>query len=936
MHATRTWIAFITAGCLTACHALGPAISPATLGPSQADPAVSTTRATSDHVDLGAKTGAAVTITINPAQGFGTKGAPPLPAAYLFELRDAGTNAVVASNYWGSASITFTNVPGGTYYARIDAVDGALASIVVGGAQTSLPNQVVVTGGSATYTTGFSLSAALTLKNGTGGSVAANVTNPYPGAVGELINPTNGALLTGGFYTSGSPNFHLQQVVDGTYGFWGFGLSGGVATPARQASNVTVSGNGASVSGSWNLTIPGNINFLAGAVSPGSLPGNVYDAEGDAAGNIYMATNAGVGKIPSATGAGMQAGTWYSLTPTAGEFIALNKLTGDVAFSVLGSPSIQVIAGSSGNRYGCGPMTTGVIYAVPGLGGVSSIKGVAFDGSGNLYINDSGNGLIRKVDQATGAVTTIAGGGGTAYYSGIPATTGPLGALFPGGTLRGLAADTAGNIFFADSTRVYARSAAGGPVLNTPTVAGQIYTVAGSAAAGNGGDLGPATSATFTNITDLAIAPAGDLLITDTGNYRVRLVSAAGGNCYDPTARASGTIYPLSGTGAPGWGGNAGPATSATMASLRGIGVDGSGNALIINGGNQLRRVWYGNSSVAGGLPYAAGTIDLVADGANAYGMALDVGDGAVASGATFVTPMGLAMDAAGNIAFADSNLGRVRYLPAAAGSFFGQAMTAGRIYTIAGDGNHRWNGENVSGRLASLNNPCALAFDGSGNLYIADGRVVRRLASNGIITTVAGNGTSGNSGDGGPATSAQLGSAEGVAVVGSTLYIADTGNNRIRQVDVALPPGIGTINALATGALSSPRGVMADSLGNLYIADSGNMRVQLYVVSAGTFHGQNMTAGNTYTAVTTPTSPLYAAVDSGRHVYYTDGSMVRMVSLAGFVFGLVGGTGVPAGNGGPASSATIGGANGIAVGPNGRVVFVGGNGADSRVCAIQ
>jgi sugar lactone lactonase YvrE len=949
MPALRHWTAFIAAGCLTACQASAPTTMP--------DPAVAATATpptATNIVDLGAKQGATITVNLRMREAFATQGAPPTPSTYVYELRDAGTNAVVATVSGLSLTASFTNVAGGTYYARVDARNALNASIVVGGAQNS-SNQVSVTGGSATYTTGFSLTTSLTFIDGTGGSVPVTVTNPYGGAVGELVNPTTGALLSS--YTSGTPGFNLAQVADGTYGFWGFGLSGGVATPARQAVNVTVSGNGASVSGSWNLSIPGLITHVAGAAAVGALPANFYDAVADAVGHIYTTHDTGIGMIPATTnthfGQAMRAGTWYRLTQSAasntgdngavvaanaqGEFVTVNA-AGDVIFSVLGSPFVRLIAGSPGTRYGLG-LTAGNIYRVAGTGAVgfngdgglassaelSTIRGVAVDPAGNLLINDSGNGRIRRVALATGTITTIVGGGIDGTADGTVGTD----ATFAAGSLNGLACDSAGNVFFGEPPRVIAL-AAGASVLGRPAAAGQIVTVAGSAAAGNSGDGGAATAAAFTAITDLAVTPTGDLLIADNTNRRVRLVAAAGGSRFGSGPLTIGNVYAHSGNGAAGTTGDAGPATAATLPGSRGIGVDAGGNALLTSASatHPLRRVWIGAGSVTGGLPYAAGTIDRVA---GQY-MTLTMGDGALPGNAVLQNPAGLAMDSAGNIAFADPALHRVRYVPAAAGTFFGQAMTAGRVYTIAGDGYSRWNGETVAGRLASLHTPRTVAFDSGGNLYIADSgaHVVRRLATNGVITTLAGSGVTGNTGDGGTATSATLSAPEGVAVIGGTVYIADTGNNRIRSV------AGGTINALATGALSAPQGLTTDALGNLYIADSGNNRVQLRIFSPGTFHGQTMTAGNTYTAVTTPSSPTHVAVDGGRHVYYVDGSMVRMVALNGTAYSLVGGTGAPAGDGGPAASATIGGATGLALGTNGRVAIVGGSGANARVRVIQ
>ena len=187
-------------------------------------------------------------------------------------------------------------------------------------------------------------------------------------------------------------------------------------------------------------------------------------------------------------------------------------------------------------------------------------------------------------------------------------------------------------------------------------------------------------------------------------------------------------------------------------------------------------------------------------------------------------------MDSSGNVYFADSGAGRVR------------KVSNGIITTVAGIGIPGFSGDNGPAIDAELNGARALAVDGSGNLYIADGNRVRKV-SNGVITTVAGNGSGGFSGDSGPATSAQMFDATGVAVdFAGNLYIADSGNNRIRKVSngvITTVAGTGTTgvsggNGPATNAeLGGPMGVAVDSSGNLYICDTRNKR--LVEVSNGT-----------------------------------------------------------------------------------------------------
>jgi hypothetical protein len=206
-------------------------------------------------------------------------------------------------------------------------------------------------------------------------------------------------------------------------------------------------------------------------------------------------------------------------------------------------------------------------------------------------------------------------------------------------------------------------------------------------------------------------------------------------------------------------------------------------------------------------------------------------GDNGPATSAELSYPSGVAADSTGNLYITDENEYRIR------------KVSNGVITTVAGNGTRGSSGDNGLATDATLSGPTAVAVDSAGNVYIPDGARIREV-SNGLITTVAGNGTGGFSGDNGPATRAEL-DGGGVAVdSAANLYIADSGNNRIRKVSngvITTVAGDGTScfsgdNGPATSAqLSIPIAVAVDSAGGLYIADYANNRVRK--VSSGVDH---------------------------------------------------------------------------------------------------
>ena len=567
---------------------------------------------------------------------------------------------------------------------------------------------------------------------------------------------------------------------------------------------------------------------------------------------------------------------------------------------------MRVVAAPSGRFYGQA-MTVGDIYTVAGNGSsgytgdggpardaeLGFVQAAAVDGAGNVLLSDSVNSLIRVVAARSGTfygqvmtagdIYTVAGNGTLGYSGdGGPATQAELN--FP----DGVAIDPDGNLAIADAgnSRVRVVAARSGTFYGQAMTAGDIYTVAGDGSSGLAGNTGPATDAALNFPEGVTFDSAGNLVIADNANHRVRVVAAQSGTFYGRAMRA-GHIYIAGGNTVPGSSGNRGLARNAVLY------VQASGptaSAVTVDGRNDLvaqsDQVWlvcrisgsyFGRSLAAGRIYQIAG------DGFAGYS-----GDRGPAQVAQVWAPRGLAIDRAGNLVIADTNNNRVRVVAARTGTFYGRAMTVGRIYTVAGTGTPDFSGDGGPATAAQLFTPEAVALDRAGNLVIGDAgnnrvRVVAERAGTfygqamtaGDIYTIAGDGDQRSSGDGGPATAAGL-TPGAIAIDGAgNLVIADSypnvdiSNNRVRVVAAATGtfygqamtagdiytvagtghPGYSGDGGPATAAeLSNPDGVAVDQAGNLVIGDTYNNVVRVVAARTGTFYGQAMTAGDIYT----------------------------------------------------------------------------------------
>ncbi len=656
--------------------------------------------------------------------------------------------------------------------------------------------------------------------------------------------------------------------------------------------------------------------------------------------------------------------------------------SGNLLIADGGDSRVRVVAAHNGTFYGQA-MTAKDIYTVAGNGTsgytgdgapaaaaeLSAPGGLAVDGSGNLVITDTGNNVIRLVAETGGTfygqamtagdIYTVAGNGTQGFAGdGGPATSGEL--SNPGQ----VAVDGSGNLVIADfgNNRIRVVAATTATFYGQAMTAGDIYTVAGNGTAGFSGDMGAATAAKL-DAQRVTVDAAHNLVIADTANQRIRVVAATTGTFYGQ-AMTAGDIYTVAGNGTAGFK-DARPALKGELNEPVAVAVDGSGNLVIADNVNQrVRLVAEGNGTFYN-QPMVAGSIYTVAGHASTG----SVGDGGTATAAELSSPAGLLRDASGNTLIADAADNRIRVLAATTGTFYGQSMTAGDIYTIAGTGAVGHFGDGGPASIATLDKPQGVAIDAAGNLLIADTRSnrVRVLPQStgtfygqsmnaGFIYTVAGGGTAGT-GNGIPATTVTLGFANAVAVDGSGNLVIATSKQRVRVVaattgtfygqamtagDIYTVAGSGGTGFSGDGGpatkahVVNPESVLVDSLGNLVITDTGNNRVRVVAASTGTFYGQAMTAGDIYTvagggtgglgdggpAISAQlTGPWGATVDSTGNLVITDtgDSLIRVVAestgtfygqamTSGDIYTIAGnGTDGFAGDGGPATSAELG-----------------------------
>jgi sugar lactone lactonase YvrE len=780
-----------------------------------------------------------------------------------------GTSVSVSPTATTTYTLTATNAAGTTVTAQVTVTVVAAPSITNFTASPSLLNPVTV--GTTTSTLSWSVANATTVsidnsigtETGTSISVTPSATKTYTltatNAAGTSVTGratvgvrNNLAVLAGLEVLAGA--MYPGSDIDGT----------GTAATFNYPTGIAVGGSGnLYIADTDNneirkVTSAGVVTTIASGAaltSTSTVRSHAsHTLEGNAA-SSSLAMQARMRRLSSGVRATPESSN--SLIKNAGlndpEGIAVTSDGGTIYVADTGNEVIRriVIASDGTATMSTFAGTAGTSGSADGTGTAASFfspTGIALDASGNVYVADSGNSEIRKITSA-GVVTTLTG---TDETTGLPARF-----VVP----EGVTVDASGNVYVAET------------FINTIlkiTSAGVVTTLAGSDSSGSTDGTG--TAATFTDPVGIAADASGNVYVADSGNSEIRKITSAG--VVTTLAGKAGTLGSTDGAG-----------TAASFTSPEGVAVDTSGNVYVADSGdNKIRMV-----TSAGVVTSLAGDGDYTTSGS---------ADG-TGTAALFDEPEGIAVDASGNLYVADMVNDTIRKITSegVVTTFAGTAGIGGSV-----DG---------TGTAALFYGPEGIAVDASGNVYVADtyNSTIRKITSEGVVTTFAGTAGTHGSTDGAGAA-ASFYQPEGIAVDASNnLYVADTYNCAIRMITSA-----GVVTTLAgkagtcgytdgTGTAArffDPQGIAVDTSGNIYVADTGNSTIRK-ITSTGvvtTFAG---TAGTAGYADGTGTAALFydpegIAVDASGNVYVADmgNNVIRKITPAGIVTTVIGVYGAP------------------------------------------
>jgi sugar lactone lactonase YvrE len=637
-----------------------------------------------------------------------------------------------------------------------------------------------------------------------------------------------------------------------------------------------------------------------------SIPWSVYNESfntfgdlvfPDTGNNVVRKISASTGIISTIVGTDptsstVLGGAYTSIFDSSGNLLVTDQDNSVIRKYNLTNGTRSIIAGNGTNGYsGDGGQATSASLNQP--------QAIALDSAGNLYIADTYNYAVRKVNMSTGVITTIAGTGVNAYSGdGGQATSAKF------GLTTGIAVDSSNNVYISDHNH--------NSIRKITVSTGIVTRIVGTGTLGYSGDGGQATSAKISNPDALVLDSSGNLYFADEQNCIIRKVTAAG------------VISTIAGTPSQcGYSGDGAAATSAKFARPYGIALDGAGDLYVAdNSTNVIRKV----SALTGFISTIAGIA----------GESGDTGDGGPATSASLNYCSGVTLDSAGDVVISDTHSHAIRKVDAVTGNM---SQLIGSASGYAGVGG--------LGTQAKISSPQAIAYGSAGDLIIANSAdfVVQKIsATTGIITTIAGTGVNGYSGDGGPATSATLGYIYGLSVDASgNIYVADLLNSRIRMISgstgiITTVAGTGTAGYSGDGGLATAAkvnqvtDVIEDASGNFYIADYGNNVIRKVTVSTGiitTIAGIG-TAGYTgdlgLATSAKLNGPQNLAFDTVGDLYFSDNGnqVIRKINASGIITTVAGsGTSGYAGDGGLATSAQLSNPQKIAIDNSGNLLIM-------------